>query len=176
MNTLQDFNVNDDVQVQLTDYGRECLRRNHDEIVSLCGGYDPFPLKLPKEDANGWSQWQLWELMNKFGKYMCNGCTIPFNTIIRIELSNKSKTTYEVVDDSTTKKSNLAYGHQTIDINSILPGSMCDSCLYKHIMNMLGTTQDLPLDFLALYCTKNKVFIETRITTCKQYERNSNVL
>ena len=64
MNTLNiKFNVNDRVRVKLTDRGREI----HDEFwcdhpIPLARVYSP-----PKEDDEGWSEWQLWVLMETFG-------------------------------------------------------------------------------------------------------------
>ena len=63
-----DFNLNEHVKVKLTNVGRQIHRKNFDILYagapdSLKGVYRP-----PKEDENGWSEWQLYELMNEFGK------------------------------------------------------------------------------------------------------------
>ena len=64
---------NDYVRVKLTAYGREVLRKQHDELVaaypkSRLGGDG-----VPDEDADGWSVWQLWRLMAKLGPAMTAG-------------------------------------------------------------------------------------------------------
>lgn len=64
------MNFNDNVRVRLTPYAREIERRNHSELVKR--GFDlPF---VPKAtDADGWSTWHLWELMQAFGTHCYMG-------------------------------------------------------------------------------------------------------
>lgn len=56
------FNINNTVRVRLTDAGREYHRRIHNELYARIFLYRP-----PEEDADGWSRWQLWSLMQTFG-------------------------------------------------------------------------------------------------------------
>lgn len=84
MESFIEFNINDYVYVRLTDFGRACLQRNHDELVALAGGHDPFLFKLPKEDNDGWSKWQMWHLMGELGQYTGMGSRNPFEMTIRI--------------------------------------------------------------------------------------------
>lgn len=80
------FNVNRDVLVKLTDEGRKILREQHTELyrhANLKGISTPEYLPK-KEDADGWSKWQLWELMQAFGAHLYNGCKVPFETTIQI--------------------------------------------------------------------------------------------
>jgi hypothetical protein len=66
------FNINYEVGIRLTDYGKEILKK---------GG-----LSFP-EEKDGWSQWQLWYLMDVFGNYMylsCDSWDVPFETTIDI--------------------------------------------------------------------------------------------
>jgi hypothetical protein len=58
------FNVNNLVRVKLTDHGKKILQND--------------AINLPKEDKDGWSEWQLWGLMSNFGQYLYNGCELPF--------------------------------------------------------------------------------------------------
>jgi hypothetical protein len=77
------FNVNNYVKVRLTDEGRtiiKCKRYSN----PLLKGYLDYDDTYPKEDENGWSMWQMWDLMSMFGDYMYNGCRIPFETEIEI--------------------------------------------------------------------------------------------
>lgn len=83
--TTIDFNINNYVFVRLTDYGRECLRKNYDELASHFKGGLPWKFDLPKEDADGWSKWQMHALMDALGKYVGIAKEIPFETTIRIE-------------------------------------------------------------------------------------------
>ncbi len=72
MNNLASFNINNYVHVRLTAKGRNVL---HSQKI-----------KIPSEDQNGFSKWQLWELMNTFGPYLHNGETVPFETTIKLAL------------------------------------------------------------------------------------------
>lgn len=73
------FNVNDHVRVQLTDLGRQ-IHRDYWTPFCLSG----YPYKAPEEDAQGWSKFQLWDLMKTFGKHLGNGQPGPFATEIEI--------------------------------------------------------------------------------------------
>lgn len=77
-----EFNINNYVQIKLTDTGRAILEENHDRLHNLVKGNIPY--KLPKEDADGWSKWQLWRVMEEFGPDIYHGNTPPFETTIRI--------------------------------------------------------------------------------------------
>jgi hypothetical protein len=66
------FNVNEYVRVRLNDYGRQILGNGHRTIP---------------HEADGWSRWQLWDLVSTFGAYVHLGVAPPFETDIRIELS-----------------------------------------------------------------------------------------
>ncbi len=97
MNTIHDrlitfdatFNVNDRVRVKLTDHGRAVHRA--DEIAFWQSGNCPSVVAKrqidnytpPVEDADGWSSFVLWDLMNRFGKHMGMGFQVPFETDIR---------------------------------------------------------------------------------------------
>ena len=68
------FNVNHNVRVRLTDYGRKILAN------------DPMG-PYPYTEVDGWSTFQLWRLMELFGQYMFMGSPpVPFETEIMIVL------------------------------------------------------------------------------------------
>jgi hypothetical protein len=69
MNADLFFNVNDYAYVRLTPIERAILT---EKAISFT------------EDGEGWSKWQLWELMNAFGDRLYNGCRVPFETKIRL--------------------------------------------------------------------------------------------
>jgi hypothetical protein len=83
------FNINDTVRVRLTDYGRAVLRDDWQSTTNIYyarpeqrairGEYKP-----PKEDEHGWSEWQLWALMEAFGEHTGHGCRLCFETEIEI--------------------------------------------------------------------------------------------
>ena len=73
---MVDFNLNDTVWVQLTDFGLAELEREHEVLYGKLGmaSYKP-----PRTNEDGWSKWQLWELMNTFGGVM----RIGFELLLR---------------------------------------------------------------------------------------------
>ena len=80
------FNINNYVRVRLTDHGREIHQRNH---FSLLGAMPSdvraeFPYVSPKEDQDGWSEWQLWHLMREFGPWIRMTGEPPFSTLIEV--------------------------------------------------------------------------------------------
>ena len=75
------FNVNESVWVRLNPKGREILWREHERFYASIGRPGT-PYITPKEDADGWSKWQLWSLMADFGPHMHMGGDTPFETTI----------------------------------------------------------------------------------------------
>ena len=65
------FNINDDIKIQLKERGKKILAVDR-------------PNKRINEDKDGWSTWQLWEVIETFGDYIYNGCDMPFETNIII--------------------------------------------------------------------------------------------
>lgn len=84
MNPFVTFNINDYVQVRLTEHGRACLRKQYYELAVAYKGNPPFAYSPPKE-VDGWSRWQAWELMRDLGPHFSHGGDVPFETTIRIE-------------------------------------------------------------------------------------------
>ncbi len=87
-----DFNINDNVMVKLTGFGRQKLRENHDHLFLFISPeyLEKHPYKPVKEDKDGWSKWQLWHLMEELGQYCHLGMNDqPFNTNIKIVATPK---------------------------------------------------------------------------------------
>jgi hypothetical protein len=63
------FNVNHEVRVRLKERGRAIVaeERPHKRV-----------------DADGWSTWQLWDLMQCFGPHIVFGGPVPFETNIEL--------------------------------------------------------------------------------------------
>jgi hypothetical protein len=79
------FNINNYVKVKLTAAGKAELRRQRSELMSEYQNINLGEFKLPDEDADGWSKWQLHVLMNTFGHMCVNGSySLPFETTIKI--------------------------------------------------------------------------------------------
>lgn len=76
------FNLNQYVKIKLTDYGRHILEADHNALYVYFS--NPPKFVMPKEDAGGWSKWQLHYVFARFGKYIGMGKEIPFETTIII--------------------------------------------------------------------------------------------
>jgi hypothetical protein len=81
---MRGMNLNDTVYVKLTDYGRELMLKNYDALWAG-RAVPPYKFNLPQEDADGFSRWQLWALMQEFGPHICLGMRHPFDLIIRLQ-------------------------------------------------------------------------------------------
>jgi hypothetical protein len=77
------FNINGYIRVKLTKHGKKIHRDRHDELNAL---YPKCKLKYrkPTEDAEGWSEWQAWHLMQTFGPHIGMGLDQPFDTNVQI--------------------------------------------------------------------------------------------
>ncbi len=76
------FNINHNVKVRLTGTGVEILKAHHEDLERYFPKIGPFV--PPKEDGDGFSKWQLWDLMHTFGPYIQLGGIVPFETEIEI--------------------------------------------------------------------------------------------
>lgn len=91
------FNINESVKVKLTDHGRKILADQNNEFAVLYP--KAFPVKTPDdfkadEDENGYTTFQLWSLMERFGKHIgaCKPNCFDTNIIIKQQvLEWKSK-------------------------------------------------------------------------------------
>lgn len=77
-----EINLNDTCYIKLTDYGRKILKEKYEEFNRDHG--DIYKYNPKNEDSEGWSKWQLWDIMTVFGNVMYNGFNIPFETDIRL--------------------------------------------------------------------------------------------
>lgn len=90
---ISNFNINNYVWVQLTPYGRDLLRRKHEDLCKKTGRiFNEYPYVPPREDSDGWSKWQMWDLMMKFGPDIWHGSDLPFKTNIRVEIREPEST------------------------------------------------------------------------------------
>jgi hypothetical protein len=80
------FNINHDVRVKLTDRGMSLHKESHDKFWAQFEREAP-KYTPPKEDADGWSTWQLWTLMHDFGPYISMSLDTPFETEIELVIS-----------------------------------------------------------------------------------------
>jgi len=83
MNEIK-INLNDTVKVKLNDFGIELLKEKHRYYDSLIPNHKPF--ELPKRDADGYTEYQLYELFENFGSSIRFACVVPFDTDIIIQV------------------------------------------------------------------------------------------
>lgn len=81
----KEFNINQHVYVKLTDKGIDILKNRRKEFNKslISKGIEPITGKLTKTDEDGYSKFQLWELIEIFGPYMTLCSELPFKTTIR---------------------------------------------------------------------------------------------
>lgn len=77
------LNLNQTVRVQLTQFGRDHHRK---KMRDLYAGVPGYTYTAPPEH-DGWSSWQLWELMSRFGDVMYHGAVEqPFAMTVFVEM------------------------------------------------------------------------------------------
>jgi hypothetical protein len=82
--THKSFNINYTVKIRLTEYGKELHKKDWEDFWNSKGRLDEFPYTPPKTDPEGYVEFQMWDLMKKFGSYCGLGCEPPFDTVILI--------------------------------------------------------------------------------------------
>ncbi len=76
---MKKININDSVLIKLTPHGINVLRERWNEVFHD----DPeYPFKPPDVDENGYSQMQLWDVMNRFGSNTYCGSDLCFEVEI----------------------------------------------------------------------------------------------
>lgn len=79
MTGLGELDINEYVWVKLTDIGRKAHADHWRQYAERLKCEVPI-----HTDTEGWSRFQLWELMNIFGPMMFMTADLPFETTIRI--------------------------------------------------------------------------------------------
>jgi len=77
------FNINHSVKVKLTQVGINEMKSQHKELISSYDGYTSEFIE-PKKDDEGYSTFQMHDLMKRFGHMMTLGLELPFETNIII--------------------------------------------------------------------------------------------
>ena len=68
------INLNEPIKVKLTDWGKEIYYHQYDRINQIAGREICKP-KFPKEDENGYTEFQLWCFIELYGEHI--GMTMP---------------------------------------------------------------------------------------------------
>lgn len=116
------FNINHSVKVKLTDHGRKHLKKLHGELYKH-RAFEKIPdYKPPEEDEQGWSSWQLWDLMNRFGDVLSNGAPLPFETEIEVVTDKVAFADWHIpnqdIDDVTIRLKAVANGWEATAFNT----------------------------------------------------------
>ena len=82
---MKSFNINSTVKVRLTKYGEELHKKDWEDFWSSMGRLSEYPYTPYTPDADGYVEFQMWDLMEKFGKHCGWGGDVPFDTVILIE-------------------------------------------------------------------------------------------
>ena len=82
------INLNEPIKVKLTDWGKEIYYHQYDRINQIAGREICKP-KFPKEDENGYTEFQLWCFIELYGEHM--GMTMP-NVIEPLEIVYERRT------------------------------------------------------------------------------------
>lgn len=81
------INLNESIKVKLTELGKEIFYHQYDAINKIIGREVCKP-SFPKEDENGYTEFQLWEFIELYGLHM--GITLP-NVIEPLEIIYKAR-------------------------------------------------------------------------------------
>ena len=76
------INLNEPIKVKLTDWGKEIYYHQYDRINQIVGREICKP-KFPKEDENGYTEFQLWCFVELYGEHI--GMALP-NVIEPLEI------------------------------------------------------------------------------------------
>lgn len=76
------INLNEPIKVKLTDWGKEIYYHQYDRTNQIAGREICKP-RFPKEDENGYTEFQLWCFIELYGEHM--GMTLP-NVIEPLEI------------------------------------------------------------------------------------------
>ncbi len=82
------INLNEPIKVKLTDWGKVIYYHQYDRTNQIAGREICKP-KFPKEDENGYTEFQLWRFIELYGEHM--GMTIP-NVIKPLEIVYERRT------------------------------------------------------------------------------------
>ena len=81
------FNINNYIEIKLTQYGKDILKEKEDKIFTEYPSLKEYLYKY-KVNNRGYLKLQLWEVMNIFGSYLGTCCDAPFEMDIKIKSSD----------------------------------------------------------------------------------------
>lgn len=88
MSNVIKINLNDMIKVKLTNFGKTIYRHQCEEINAVTGS-KICKIEYPTEDEDGYAEFQLWDFMQLYGRYMSMGSP---NVIEPLEIICKRRT------------------------------------------------------------------------------------
>lgn len=86
---LIDFNLNSYIAVKLTEAGIKELERQHNELAKAIPSANMGKFVPYNVDDDGYTKFQGWNLMQKFGHMMPLGHPIPFELDVKIQVGDE---------------------------------------------------------------------------------------
>lgn len=77
---MKTLNINKAVKVKLTNLGKDLYYHQYDKF-NIHSGKPSIQPSYPKVDENGYTSFQLWELMQLYGQSLTMGGTVESNTL-----------------------------------------------------------------------------------------------
>lgn len=97
MNGNYALNFNDTIKVKLTDRGKDIYYHQLDDLIEMGVKLTP---KMPKVDADGYTEFQLWTFIQLYGQYI--GMALP-NVIEPIDIVIEGKNLKELDEKSVSQ-------------------------------------------------------------------------
>ena len=127
------FNINNYVEIKLTQYGKDILKEKEDKIFTEYPSLKEYLYKY-KVNNRGYLKLQLWEVMNIFGDRFCDGCDAPFEMDIKMEVKDVE------VDHEEAKQIFIESISKSVDNNRKLYHSEDEHTIYSNgVMNAVET-------------------------------------
>ena len=127
------FNINNYVEIKLTQYGKDILKEKEDKIFTEYPSLKEYLYKY-KVNNRGYLKLQLWEVMNIFGDHLGNGCDTPFEMDIKMEVKDVE------VDHEEAKQIFIESISKSVDNNRKLYHSEDEHTIYSNVvMNAVET-------------------------------------
>lgn len=79
------INLNATIKVKLTDHGKYIFYHQYDEFNEMLG-FEYIKPHHPECDADGYTEFQLWEFMNLYGQHFVMGASDDLDVIKPLEI------------------------------------------------------------------------------------------
>ena len=121
------INMNDFVYVKLKPAGIAALEKRHRELLITFPGIGEF--QPPKEDLEGYSKWQMHQLMSTFGHLVGIGglgLSEPFNLDVKVDVEDRVKNGVYYLDVSALQYFDIPKGSKIKKVDIYGENRECD--------------------------------------------------